>query len=295
MPVTQGIATTAKRKLLGLLLASPAFLTVLFFAFALLVLLQTSLFESTGSQPTMSTSALTLSNYRKLLSDPLYLDYFLVTIRVSVATVILSLLLGLPMAFWIVRTPNRTLRAVLIIAVTIPFLTSIIVRLYALTQVLANTGLINQLLRWLGVIAPDEFVPLIRNEFGVILGTTSFALPFVIFMLTGVFRRFDQTLEEAAASLGADELTAFRMITLPLLMPGIVSAALLAFVLASVAFSSPLVLGGGVVDMVANAIYSQAVLILNRSLAAALAVLALMVTLLVLYLSTRLERGHRHA
>jgi putative spermidine/putrescine transport system permease protein len=204
------------------------------------------------------------------------------------------LFLGLPMAFWIVRTPSRSLRALLVIAVTIPFLTSIIVRLYALTQVLANTGLINQLLRWSGLIAPDEFVPLMRTEFGVILGTTSFALPFVIFMLTGVFRRFDQTLEEAAASLGADELSAFWKITLPLLMPGIISAALLAFVLASVAFSSPLVLGGGVVDMIANAIYNQSVLILNRGLAAALAVLALIVTLLVLYLASRLERGRRH-
>jgi putative spermidine/putrescine transport system permease protein len=109
-------------------------------------------------------------------------------------------------------------------------------------------------------------------------------------MLLNMFRRVDLTLEEAAQSLGASELRVFWHVTLPLMAPGILSAALLAFILSSVAFSSPLVLGGSSVTMVANAIYNQAVVLLNRGTAAALAVVSLLITLAVLYPAKHLER-----
>jgi putative spermidine/putrescine transport system permease protein len=177
--------------------------------------------------------------------------------------------------------------------ITVPFLTSMIVRLYAFTIILGNSGLVNQFLRWSGLVDPDGFVPLLRHEAGVIVGTTAFVLPFMTFMLMGSFRRMDSTLEEAAFSLGADPLTTFFRVTLPLLLPGIAAAASLGFVLSSVAFSSPLVLGGGSVVMVANAIYSEAMQVMNRGLAAALAILSLLLTVAVLYPARRFEsRGH---
>jgi putative spermidine/putrescine transport system permease protein len=143
--------------------------------------------------------------------------------------------------------------------------------------------------RWAGWIPQDSFLPLLRHEPGVIIGTTAFVLPFMIFMLIGSFRRMDTTLEEAASSLGANEFKTFFRITLPLLTPGIVSAASLGFVLASVAFSTPLILGGGTVNMIANAVYSEAVQSLDRGVAATLAVISLVVTVFVLYGARRFE------
>jgi ABC-type spermidine/putrescine transport system permease subunit I len=266
-------------------LVSPAVLLAGAFTLSLVMMLAASFSNAEGQA--------TLEHYRRIVAEPMFRDYLWVTLRISAITVAIGLLLSLSLAFWIVRTQRRWTRAVLIMCVTIPFLTSMIVRLYAFTILLANSGLVNQLLRWTGLVDPDGFVPLLRHEPGVIIGTTAFVLPFMTFMLMGSFRRMDSTLEEAASSLGADPLTTFFRVTLPLLVPGLVAAASLGFVLSSVAFSSPLVLGGGTVNMVANAIYSEGLQSMNRSLAAALAVLSLLLTFAVLYPTRRFEqKGH---
>jgi ABC-type spermidine/putrescine transport system permease subunit I len=266
-------------------LVSPALILTAGFVLSLATLLAASVFGSDGN--------FTLEHYRRIAFEPMFRDYLWVTLRISLWTVVAALLMALSLAFWIVRTPRRWLRALLIMCVTVPFLTSMIVRLYAFTIILGNTGLVNQFLRWSGMVDADGFISLLRHEPGVIIGTTAFVLPFMTFMLMGSFRRMDSSLEEAAFSLGADPLTTFWRVTLPLLLPGIAAAASLGFVLASVAFSSPLVLGGGSVIMVANAIYSEAVQVMNRGLAAALAILSLLLTFAVLYPARRYEsKGH---
>lgn len=282
-----------KRTLIRVMLAAPALLILLFFVAALFALFVASFQEFDPGGRFKEPSSITLANYAKALTDPLYIGTLVVTIRIAAITALISLILGLPMAFWIVRTDSAILRSGLILLVTVAFLTNVIVRLYALVQVLANTGLVNRLLQTWELIRVNDFVPLMRNEFGVIIGTTSFATPFVIFMLAGTFRRVDRTLEEAAQSLGADEITTFFRITVPLIMPGIVSALLLAFVLSSVTFASPLILGGGAVNMISNRIYDQAMIVFNMEFSAALAVIALVATLIVLYIAGRLERRER--
>ena len=252
-----------------------------------------SLFVLFFSSSVGSDGVFTMEHYGRILGDPLFRDYLWVTLRIALYTVAISLLIGLTMAFWIVRTRHPWLRSALIMCITVPFLTSMIVRLYAFTIILGNAGLVNKFLRWVGLVESDGFLPLLRHESGVIFGTTTFVLPFMIFMLIGSFRRMDSTMEEASYSLGAGRLTTFFKITLPLLVPGIAAAASLGFVLSSVAFSSPLVVGGGSVTMLANAIYSEAVQLLNRGMAAALAILSLILTFAVLYPVRRFEtRGH---
>lgn len=231
-------------------------------------------------------------NYAKIFGDSLYYGSLGVTLRLSVWATIASLLLGIPLAYWIVRTESARVRALVIILVAIPFMTSLIVRLYALMLALGNTGLINRTLQALGVIEPNAFVPLIRNELSVAVGLTYFVLPFVVFTLAGSFRRFDRTLEEAAQSLGADEVTTFFRVSLPLLAPGIIAAGTLAFVLAGTAFATPLILGGSAVRMIANMIFDQALAVNNKPMAAALAVVALAATYLLLYIGTRRRSNH---
>ena len=134
-----------------------------------------------------------------------------------------------------------------------------------------------------------------RTELGVGIGLVYFVLPFVIFTLTSSFRRLDQELTEAAQSLGAGKVASFFLVTLPLSKPGIIGAASLSFILCVPAFSIPLLLGEGSVLMIANAIYDRVLFAENLPFGAALAVLALIITLIFLILQMRLTRQRYHA
>lgn len=276
------------------LLMLPALTAIAVYAWALADLFWWSAF-SQGSFGTGRSGSLTLTNYLKLFGDELYRETIWVTLRLSAVATVASLVLGLPIAYWIVRTESRLVRFVLITLIAIPFMTSLIVRLYALLLVLANTGLVNSTLHYLGIIPENDFIPLIRNELSVAIGLTYFVLPFVIFTLAGVFKRIDGTLEDAAHNLGADEVTTFVYVTLPLIMPGLLGAGTLAFVLAGTAFATPLILGGSAVRMLANAIYDQALVSQNIPMAAALSVVALLLTVTLMIVAARIAGGRSHA
>lgn len=276
------------------LLLTPALAVVAVFLLALVDLLAWSL-HTEGKLGMVPQGAVGLGIYHRILTDSLYLGSIAATFRLSAAATAASLVLGLPIAYWIVRTDSARTRATLIVLVAVPFLTSLIVRLYSLLLVLGNSGLVNRTLQAVGVIPENDFVPLVRNELGVAIGLTYFVLPFVIFTLAGGFRRYDRTLEEAAQNLGADEVVTFLRITIPLLAPAILAAGTLAFVLAGTAFATPLILGGSAVRMLGNVIYDQALFAQNMPMAAGLSVLALGFTIACLYVAGRLSRGSRHA
>ncbi len=288
----------APRKKVGavmhLLLLLPAALVLAIFGLALIDLLAWS-FYTTGKLGMQISGEPGLDTYRRILTDPLYLSAIVATFRLSTIATLASLVLGLPIAFWIVRTESPRVRATLIILVAVPFLTSLIVRLYALQLVLGNSGLVNKVLHAVGLVAENDFVALVRNELGVTIGLTYFVLPFVIFTLTGAFRRYDRTLEEAAQNLGADEVVTFFKITLPLLAPGVMAAGTLAFTLAGTAFATPLILGGSAVRVIGNVIYDQAMFAQNMPMAAALSVVALLFTMGCLVLAGRLSRWRGNA
>lgn len=252
-------------------------------------------FYSSGAMGVGPSGEVTFTNYVRTFSDPLFVGALWTTLRLSTVATVASLVLGLPMAYWMVRTRARHVRATVIILVAIPFMTSLIVRLYSLMLVLGNTGLVNRALQELGIMESNEFLRLIRNEASVGIGLTYFVLPFVVFTLAGVVRRLDFQLEEAAQNLGADEVVTFFRIALPLLMPGVVGAGTLAFVLAGTAFATPLILGGGAVTMLANSIYDQAMFVQNMPMAATLSAVALVFTFLCLYVGQQLVRGRRLA
>lgn len=273
-------------------LVAPALAVLALYGIALVDLLQWSLYPS-GKIGLAPSGAIGVQTYAKILSDLLFRGAFYATFTLSAVATLASLALGLPVAYWIVRTDSRRVRAALIMLVAVPFMTSLIVRLYSLMLVLGNTGLINRALQALGIIPENDFVALIRNNVSVAIGLTYFVLPFVIFTLAGSFRRFDRTLEEAAQNLGADEVTTFLRVTLPLLAPGVLAAGTLAFVLAGTAFATPLILGGSAVRMIANVIYDQALFAQNMAVAAGLSAVALAFTLLCLFAAGRIARWRR--
>ena len=271
------------------LLLAPALLALLVFAAALVEFARASVthFAPPGTPP---VPGITLANYAKALTDSLYLGSLLLTLKLSAAASVVSVVLGFALAYWIVRTPSARVRAALIIVVAVPFMTSLIVRLYALTLVLGNTGLVNTILQGLRLLPENEFVPLVRNQLGVTIGLVYFVLPFVVLTLAAVLRRLDATLEEAAQNLGADPARTFLAVTLPLAVPGVLGAASLAFALSVTAFATPLILGGSAVRMIATVIYDQVLFVHNVPLGAAISMVALAVSLAVMYASGRLMR-----
>jgi ABC-type spermidine/putrescine transport system permease subunit I len=159
----------------------------------------------------------------------------------------------------------------------------VVIRAYAWAIVLSRYGLLNTIMSALGLSQLD----LIYNEEAVILGLTHFLLPFAILILVGPIKSVDPSLEEAAKSLGANEIQTFLKVTLPLTMPGIVSALLICYALGVSAFVIPMVLGGGKINMLANLIYDRYVESFNPYFASSMSMILFLVALSIAYLVGR--------
>ena len=206
---------------------------------------------SLGSVDTSGAVTLTdpsLGNYERAL-DTVYLTAFGRSIYYSLATTLLSLLIGYPVAYWISRYGGRH-KIVLLVLVMLPFWTSYLIRTYAWLVILRDDGVVNGLLTQLGII--DGPIPLINTDFAVILGMTYGFLPFTILPLFVSIDRLDFNLVQAARDLYASGRSAFLHVTLPLTMPGIVAASLLTFIPALGDFVTPDMLGGAQTTTIAK-------------------------------------------
>jgi putative spermidine/putrescine transport system permease protein len=189
----------------------------------------------------------------------------------------LSLLVGYPLAHWMARMRSRLGHALLLMAVIAPMLTGIVVRTFAWMTLLADRGVINTALAWLGLI--EKPLPLMYGELGVVVGLVHIYVPFMVLTLIGVIGRIDPALEEAARNLGAGRLRTFLEVTLPLSLPGILAGSLLVFALAISAYVTPVLLGGGNVLTLPMLIYQQVSASFNLGFAGALGVVLLAVSL----------------
>jgi putative spermidine/putrescine transport system permease protein len=166
-------------------------------------------------------------------------------------------------------------------AVIAPLLTGIVVRTFAWMTVLGDRGVINVTVQWLGLATKP--LPLMYNEFGVVVGLVHIYVPFMVLTLVGVIGRIDLALEEAARGLGASRLRAFLEVTLPLSLPGILAGSLLVFALAISAYVTPVLLGGNNVLTLPMLIYQQVSASFNLGFAGALGVVLLAVSLTLVF------------
>ena len=184
----------------------------------------------------------TLENYRRIWSEDIYWRSFALTFEISLLVTLLALLLGYPIAYAASIAPKRW--GIIILAlVVLPFWTSVLVRAYAWLALLQRTGVINQLLRQLGVI--DEPLALVHNSFGTIVATLHILLPFMVLPLYATMQQIPRDLMQAGASLGAGPLLTFWRIFLPLSLPGVLAGSTLVFVLTLGFYITPELLGGG--------------------------------------------------
>jgi putative spermidine/putrescine transport system permease protein len=184
----------------------------------------------------------TLENYRRIWSEDIYWRSFALTFEISLLVTVLALLLGYPIAYAASIAPRRW--GIIILAlVVLPFWTSVLVRAYAWLALLQRTGVINQLLRQLGVI--DEPLALVHNSFGTIVATLHILLPFMVLPLYATIQQIPRELMQAGASLGAGPMLTFWRIFVPLSLPGVLAGSTLVFVLALGFYITPELLGGG--------------------------------------------------
>ncbi|MEM7173095.1 MAG: ABC transporter permease subunit [Pseudomonadota bacterium] len=238
---------------------------LLFFLFPFFIVLKISLAESTIANPPFSAmfewvddSALSIKvflyNFQFLLEDDLYVKTYLNSIKISSICTLLSLLIGYPIAYAIVRS-SPTTRNLLLFLIILPFWTSFLLRVYAWIGILADQGTINNLLISIGLI--ESPIRLLYTEFAVYLGIVYTYLPFMVLPLYANMEKLDGSLNEAAADLGARPTTTFFTVTLPLTVPGIVAGSLLVFIPATGEFVIPDLLGGGNVLMIGRVLYGE--------------------------------------
>ncbi len=194
-----------------------------------------------------------LQNYARA-ADTLYLKIFLQSFKIAVLTTALALVLGYPAAYFIALAPPRRQKALLILAI-LPFWSNYLIRTYAWIVLLNREGLINRALGGAGLI--DEPLPLLYNEFSIVVGLLYAYLPFMILTLYASIARLGPDLREASSDLGGNSLQTFLGVTLPLTVPGIAAGCVFVFVLSVGNFITPDLLGGGRSIMVGNLIYDQ--------------------------------------
>jgi spermidine/putrescine transport system permease protein len=211
--------------------------------------------------------------------DPTYLEVIFNSLWYSLITSVACLVLSIPVAVWMATRPPH-IRTLLVFAVTIPFWTSLLIRTYAFIIILNDNGPINATLEWIHLISSP--IGMLYTPFATVIGLVYTFLPFMILPIYAAAERFDFRLAEAAYDLGANRWIVLLRIVLPCIRPGLIAGFLLVFVPALGSYLAPELLGGGKTSMIANVIAAQFGASRNWPFGAALSVLLLVVTLLIL-------------
>lgn len=231
-----------------------------------------------------------LMHYRRLWEQASYARIFRTTFVVTLLTTGICILLGYPLAYFLSQLPRR-IAGLFLLAVLLPFWTSLLVRTYAWLVLLQRNGLLNSWGIELGLW--DEPIALVHNLTGTLIGMVHIMLPFLVLPLYGSMRSIDHDFVRAAANLGAGPVRAFWLVFLPLSLPGLLAGTTIVFILCLGFYVTPALLGGGQVIMVSMRIATDIELFFNWGAASALGVVLLVLTLAFLYGASRLVRLDR--
>jgi ABC-type spermidine/putrescine transport system permease subunit I len=226
-----------------------------------------------------------LEHYQKMIEYKSYARVFLTTFKVSILTTLICILIGYPLSYFLASLPPR-LAGFFMLAVLLPFWTSLLVRTYAWLVLLQRKGILNEFAMDIGLW--DTPVKLVHNLTGTLIGMAHIMLPFLVLPLYGSMRKIQRDLMYAGANLGASPVQAFWKIYFPLSLSGMVAGSLIVFVLCLGFYVTPAVLGGGRVIMVATQITAILEHQFNWGAASALGVVLLIATLIVIFIATKL-------
>ena len=231
-----------------------------------------------------------LEHYDRILAQPSYERAFRATFDISFITTAICILLGYPLAYVLSQLPRRVAN-ICMIAVMLPFWTSLLVRTYAWLVLLQRQGVINTWGIKLGLW--DTPLALVHNLNGTLIGMVHIMLPCLVLPVYASMRAIDPDYLKAAANLGASPTRAFWLVFLPLSLPGLLAGALIVFILCLGFYVTPAVLGGGKITMVANRIATDIELFFNWGAASSLGVVLFILTSIILYAASCLVKLDR--
>lgn len=268
-----------------LLLLPMAIINLIAFVIPVASLAQISFLQSRSGG--VLTDEYTFNNYISFFTDSFNWGLMFNSLWLSAMVTVATLICAYPIALFLHRV-SPVWRNFLFVITISPLLVSSVVRTYGWMILLGDQGLINGILSGTGLVSSP--LRLINNTLGVFIGMVEILIPYMALALIAGFGRLNITLEEAAASLGANSFTRFRKIIVPLTLPGIALGCLLCFVLAISSFITPKLLGGGRVFLLATEIYDQAVIQLEWPRAAATSVIVLLIFGMALMVYSRIAR-----
>jgi spermidine/putrescine transport system permease protein len=229
-----------------------------------------------------------LENYRKLISNPLYVEVLLRTMRIAASVTVLSILLGYPLAYYLSFHAGAR-KELFYQLVIVPLWVSYLVRGYAWKTILGSDGVLNGFLQYLH-ITHEAVGALLYSPFAVIVMLTHIYTPFVFLPIYASLEHIPRPLIEASHDLGANRFATFSRVTLPLSMPGLLAGATFAFVLSLGDFLAPLLVGGPSGTMIANIVQSLFGAAYDWPLGAAISVCILLITITLLSLTEKFEK-----
>lgn len=239
-------------------------------------------FTTAGNEVT--TFRFTLDNFVRFLTDAVFLDVLKRSLLIAVATTIICVIFGYPIAYVIAKGSEKS-SFFWIMLITLPTWINMLVRTYAWVGILQDDGLLNSFLGLFG-IGPFR---MIHTTFAVVLGMVYNFVPFMILQIHASLAKMDRSLIEAANDLGANPVQSFLRVTLPLSLPGVLSGITLVFLPAVSSFFIPKLLGGGQYVLVGNVIETQFLTSGDWNFGSAISLIMAVIIMLSMWLTRKVD------
>lgn len=273
----------SKRWNLALLLVPP--LVTLTVLFVLPILFTTAYSFWSVNNDYQLVQEFTLDRYAEVLSDPLYRNTLLDSVAMALATTVVCVAIGVPLAWAMARNFSPRMRILLIVGLILPGWVSVLIRTYSMNLVIGESGLLNWLLLASGLI--EDPLRILFTKGAVVLGLVYIYLPYTLIPIFAAIERLDPAILEAAENLGAGPVRRFTRVVLPLILPGIVAGCVITFIPALGEYLVPNLLGGLQGIMYGNLIVT-AFQSYDWPLGSALSVILLIVIGLTLFVFSRM-------
>jgi len=237
-------------------------------------------------------SAFDLENFVWLSEDNLYWKAYLSSVWIAFASVVLTLMVGYPIAYGMANAPEEW-RPTLMMLVILPFWTSFLIRVYAWIGILGQNGYLNQILLWAGLI--DAPLVILNTPVAVYIGIVYTYLPFMVLPIYATLEKLDHDLLEAAEDLGCSRLSAFWLVTVPLSRPGVIAGCFLVFIPVVGEFVIPSLLGGSRTLMIGKVLWDEFFSNRDWPVASAVAVVLLLILIVPIVLFQRQQQRQQEA
>ena len=252
-----------------------------------LPLLLIVLYSITSGDNSLLTIHLTLDNFRKIL-DPVYINVFAKSLEIGLITTLICFILAYPMAYFISKFNDET-QSILILLVTIPMWINTLLRTYAWISLLSDNGIINSLLKAIGL----NPVNMMYTNFSVIMGLVCDLVPFMVIPIHTSLAKMDYSLIEAASDLGAGRFKVFTKVILKLSLPGVISGVTMVFLLSISAFVIPVLLGGHQFVLIGNLIENQFISVGDWNFGSAISVILAVIILAMMRLMNKIDPDNK--